>query len=124
MHNQNRSGIGRREFLGTAAAALFAGVLFQITGCTTDDKASNTPPPAGSVSGSIAENHADTPHQAFITKAQLDAGGAVTLNIQGAAPHNHQVSLTADQMVSIKAGTMVMVTSSTAESHSHVVMFN
>jgi hypothetical protein len=113
---------GRRQFLGAAAAALLAGVLIQITGCSSTDDGSDAPP-AGSKSAVITDNH-PTPHKAVITKAQLDAGGALTLDIQGAADHNHTVSLTADQVVSIKAGNHNMVATSTTNSHNHMAMFN
>ena len=33
-----QAGQGRRTFIGAAAAALFAGIAIQITGCSTDDK--------------------------------------------------------------------------------------
>ena len=114
----------RREFIGAAAAALFAGVLIQITGCTTDDKTESNHVPAGSVVGFISDNHADTPHKAVITKAQLDAGGGITLDIQGAAPHTHTLTLSADEMATIKAGNHVMGTTTTTEKHSHTVMLN
>jgi hypothetical protein len=119
-----KNGIGRREFLGAAAAALFAGVVIQITGCTDDNPASSQGG-NGDVAGSIAENHT-SPHKAVITKAMLDAGGAVELDIQGSSNHSHTVSLSADQVVQIKAKQMVMLDSSSggAPSHVHMVMFN
>lgn len=123
--------MGRREFIGAAAAALFAGVIIQVTGCTTDDNKTQTAPPKlnpGDLAGTISDNHADGPHAAIIAKAQLDAGGAVTLDIQGQANHTHSVSFTADEMSQIKSGLMVMKTSASggvgAYTHTHVVMFN
>ena len=113
---------GRRRFIGAAAAALFAGVVIQITGCSTDDK-EDSAPPAGSKTGVVTDNH-PSPHKAVITKAELDAGGAVTLSIKGSADHTHTGALTADQVVAIKAGTHVMITSSTFDSHQHMIMFN
>jgi hypothetical protein len=117
-------GLGRREFLGAAAAALFAGVVIQITGCTDGNPASSQGG-SGDITGTIDENH-PAPHKAVITKAVLDAGGAVDLDIQGSANHSHTVSLTADQVAQIKAKLMVMLNCSSggSPSHVHMVMFN
>lgn len=108
----------RRTFIGASAAALFAGISIQILGCSTEE---DSPAADGSVTGSIQENHG---HKAVVTKAQLDAGGAVTLSIQGTADHTHNVELTADEMATLKKGLHVMKTTSTTSSHSHMVMFN
>lgn len=108
----------RRTFLGASAAALFAGIAIQITGCSTEE---DSPAADGSLSGSIQDNHG---HKAVVTKVQLEAGGAVTLGIQGSADHTHNVELTVDEMATLKKGLHVMKTSSTTGSHSHTVMFN
>jgi hypothetical protein len=123
MATNRESGFGRREFIGAAAAALFAGVVIQITGCGEDSATSSGG--AGDIVGSISDNH-PTPHSAVVTKAQIDAGGDVTLDIQGAANHNHTVSLPAANMATLKAKGHVMVTSSDGgtETHSHIIMFN
>lgn len=120
------AGQGRRTFIGAAAAALFAGVAIQITGCSTDDK--DEPDTGGAASGTVFSNH-PAPHKAVITRAQLDAGGEITLDIQGSSDHPHSLMLNADQVAAIKAGEHAM-TSSTSNaspggaSHAHVVMFN
>jgi hypothetical protein len=109
----------RRTFLGASAAVLFAGIAIQITGCgTEEDSGANN----GSVSASISSvpNHG---HKAVVTKAQLDAGGAVTLDIKGSADHTHSVELTADEMATLKKGGHVMKISSVTV-HTHTVMFN
>jgi hypothetical protein len=121
MEKQEQGGFGRREFLGAAAAALFAGVVIQITGCSTDSGSSGPTLEAGDKQGSILDNHG---HKAIIKKAQLDAGGAVTLDIQGSADHTHNLELTADDMATLKAGQHVMKATSTTNSHSHIIMFN
>jgi hypothetical protein len=61
-----------------------------------------------------------------ITKANLDAGGAIDLDIQGAANHTHTLSLTAAEVADIKAKNMVMKFSSDGgtDPHNHMVMFN
>lgn len=111
----------RRKFIGTAAAALFAGVAIQIFGCSTDDGYGNGPGGAGGKTGVVGANHG---HSAVITGAQLEAGGAVTLNIAGSAGHNHTVPLTSEQVTAIRAGTMVSQLSSETGAHSHLVTFN
>jgi hypothetical protein len=121
--NRPLAGVGRREFIGAAAAALFAGVVIQITGCSDEDPASSQG--GGDVTGYIEGNH-PAPHRAVITKAVVDAGGALDLDIQGLADHSHTVSLTAVQMATIKAKQHVMLDSSSggSDSHVHMVMFN
>ena len=123
METEAKRGIGRREFIGAAAAALFAGVVIQITGCDSKDS-SPTAPATGDVVGSISNNH-PTPHSAVIKKASIDAGGAVDLDIQGAANHNHVVSLSAADMATLKAKGMVTKESASggADPHTHTVMF-
>jgi hypothetical protein len=123
------AGQGRRIFIGAAAAALFAGVAIQITGCSTDDKDdAENPSASGDKSGVVLGNH-PAPHKAVITKAQFDAGGGVTLDIQGSSDHTHSVVFTADQVATIKAGQHAMTSSTTftpsgGAGHAHEVMFN
>jgi hypothetical protein len=120
MENRIQSGTSRRVFLGAAAAALFAGVSITLLGCG-DDSGTGPTAEAGDIIGEISGNHG---HKAIIKKAQFDAGGAVTLDIQGSAGHNHTISLTADDMAELKkAGGMVTKDSSTTSDHHHQVMF-
>jgi len=113
----------RREFLGVAAKALFAGILIQVVGCGSDSATSS-----GSDGGAGDKQGVVGPpihgHEAVIRKAVLDAGGALDLHIQGSATHDHVVSLSADDMAAIKAGTKVATQSSETNSHSHTVTFN
>jgi hypothetical protein len=73
------------------------------------------------VQGSVGTNHG---HTASVTAAQITAAGAVSLNIQGTAPHPHTVELTADEVRRIGQRQQVMKTSSTDAGHSHAVTFN
>ncbi len=116
--------MARRKFLaltGAGATALLAGALIHIEGCSESTTGSAAQP--GDLTGTVDDNHA-APHRAIIKKAQLDAGGGITLDIQGSASHSHTVALTAVQIGDIKAGTAVAVQSSTTNSHSHLVHFN
>src|SRR4051812_30091964 len=108
--SEDKGGIGRRQFIGAAAAALFAGIVIQITGCD-DGNSTSDQGGSGDVSATIGSNH-PAPHRAVVTKAMLDAGNAVDLDIQGSADHSHTVSLNAAEMADIKAGKMVMKDSS------------
>ena len=113
----------RREFLGAAAAALFAGVVIQITGCDSEEGASGPTVEAGDEAAtSISGNHG---HNAIVKKAQLDLGGDLTITVnKGTADHQHTLALTAQEMIDIKAGKMVMKDSGTTKEHNHSVMFN
>ena len=59
-----------------------------------------------------------------MTGAQIVAGNAVRLDIQGMATHPHSVELTAAQVRSIGARQQVTMTSSTDNGHMHNVTFN
>ena len=75
----------------------------------------------GDAVGQIANNHG---HSAVLTKAQLDAGQAVVLDIQGTATHTHSLSLTAAQVTGVNNGSQEAQESSVAAGHSHMVTFN
>lgn len=84
---------------------------------------------AGDVGGSVSENH-PLPHIAVITAAQLSAGSARSLTIQGQAMHSHTVTLTGTQVMNIAAGCRTSQASSQDThsdgngAHSHTVTFN
>jgi len=90
---------------------------------------SPAPAPAAGVTGTVSENH-PLPHSAVITEAQLAAGAAVTLDIQGAASHAHALSLTAAEVTQIAGRARISKASSTnphslgAGFHSHTITFN
>jgi hypothetical protein len=69
----------------------------------------------------ISANHG---HRAVIPGVQLQAGNAVTLDIQSTANHPHTVELTAQQIQAIADGQRVSQDSSTDQPHSHTVTFN
>jgi hypothetical protein len=83
----------------------------------------------GDVTGSVSDNH-PLPHIALITAAELSAGGALTLNIQGQAFHAHTLTLTGAQLMQIAAGCRTAQVSSQdphsngTGAHSHTVSFN
>ena len=59
-----------------------------------------------------------------MTAAQQMAGGALLLDIRGAATHPHTVQLSAADIGNIAEGRSVSKRSSTTDGHSHTVTFN
>jgi hypothetical protein len=130
----------RREFTAASISALFVGMGVTLTGCGGGGGSSATGPsnasaptpaaPTGSKSGSISGNHG---HSAVVTAAQLQTGGAVSIDIQGAADHPHNVELSADQVRQIASGSRVSKVTPPAATvgeygssgmHEHTVTFN
>jgi hypothetical protein len=134
----------RREFNAASVSALFVGMTVWVSGCsgggsspaapTAAPTPTSAPAPSGTgdKSGTISANHG---HVATVTGAQLQASGAVALNIRGTADHDHAVQLSADQVRQVSAGTRVAQTStesaatpdgygSSTPGHSHSVTFN
>lgn len=108
--------MNRRQFTVEAALALLGGALVTMSGCDS----SPTAPDYVDAVGEIGSNHG---HSAVITAAQLTAGGAMEIDIQGAARHTHVVSLSAMELVMIRNGYRLQKESSGAR-HTHVVTFN
>ena len=133
--SMNDSKLDRREFTRLSLLSMFAGVTVTIApACGGGGGGSNspnnpnppatTPPANGDEIGAISSNHG---HAVRITAAQLQAGGSVTLSLGGSVgttEHSHAVSLTADEVVSVRNGGRVSKTSSTDDGHDHVVTFN
>ena len=134
----------RREFNAASVSALFVGMTVWVSGCsgggsspaapTAAPTPTSAPAPSGTgdKSGTISANHG---HVATVTGAQLQASGAVALDIRGTADHDHAVQLSADQVRQVSAGTRVAQTStesaatpdgygSSTPGHSHSVTFN
>ena len=129
--------VDRRQFTLASAMAILSGVAITITdaacGGSSYSPSSPTPTPTpvpsptptpsagGDKVGQVSNNHG---HIAKITGAELTAGGAISLNIQGDATHPHTVNLSAADMTAIAANQKVSKESSTDASHSHTVTFN
>ena len=82
---------------------------------------SPSPSPVSDKDGTISSNHG---HAARVTAAQQLAGGALLLDITGAASHPHTVQLSAGEVRDIAEGKRVSESSSTDSGHSHTVTFN
>ena len=109
----------RREISAAAALTLLGGAVITVSGCGGGGGNGS-----GSVTGRTAEISANHSHTSTITKAEQDAGNALTLNIQGSSSHPHMIQLTAAEVVSIRKGTRVAKTSSVDFGHDHIVTFN
>ena len=117
--------LSRREVL-----VLLGGASVVITaacgggGGSSPASPSSPPPTAGAgdkEATSISANHG---HVAIIRSAELQAGGALSLNITGSANHPHTLALSGDEVVSIRNGGRVSKTSSNDDGHTHTVTFN
>jgi hypothetical protein len=118
--------LDRREFTLAAALAVLSGVAITVSGCSSGSDSPTAPSPSPSAGGSekvgaIGTNHG---HSASITSAQLTAGAALTLGIQGTSAHPHTVTLAASDVSAIAGGQRVAKDSSTDSGHSHTVTFN
>jgi hypothetical protein len=133
--------IDRRSFTVAMAYAMLGGAAITLTACgdsgpTGSTGGTPTPAPTPTTAATatdkaataISANHG---HSALITGAQLEAGGGLTLDIMGNAPHNHQVTLTGDEVVNIRNNQTVTKASTVSDGgstyggeHSHGVTFN
>jgi hypothetical protein len=118
--------LGRREFTLHSALALLAGVVITVDGCAGNSSSpSPTTAPAPSapvadVNGSVSANHG---HVAVVMSAQITAGNAVSLNIQGTATHPHTVDLSQADLVSLRSRQTVSKESTNNNNHTHTVTF-
>ena len=112
----------RREFTVESVLAILAAATITITGCGGGDNPGTNPSPQpGDREGVVSANHG---HRAIVTAAQLNGNNTVTIDMRAQATHNHTLTLTTAQLVSIAANTRVVMTSSTDDGHNHTVTFN
>jgi hypothetical protein len=113
--------LDRREFTLAALLAMLSGVSITISGCGGSSSPSDpTGQPSSDKTGQISANHG---HTAVITSAQLTAGGALVVTLQGGG-HSHSVDLSAAEVVQIRDGQRVAKESSSTDGHRHTVTFN
>jgi hypothetical protein len=119
------STMSRRDFTVASALAMLSGVVITLTGCGSSSTPTSPNGPGGGSSGDvlgvISANHG---HVATITRAQLTAGNALELDIQGTATHTHTVSLSQTELGQIASALRVSKESTTTSAHSHTVAFN
>ena len=111
----------RRQFTLDAALALLAGCVITVSeACSGKTPTTPTAPPSD-VSGTISANHG---HAYTITGAQITAGAAiVSVSIMGTATHPHTISVSQNELVTLKNRQAITVTSSTDNGHQHAVTF-
>lgn len=120
MEKSQSIGMGRRKFIGAAAAALFAGVVISVTGCSEDEPAG---PAAGDMVGTVDAFNGHS-HSVKITKAEIDAAGDITLTLTATGGHTHDLKLTAAQVATLKSGGELHgLKSEIGSGHQHSVHF-
>jgi hypothetical protein len=117
-----RPSLDRRQFTVNAALAILAGCVITITdsACGSSPAAPAAVVPPADVTGNVSANHG---HIAVITGAQITAGGAIPLNIQGGATHPHTLTISQADLTSLKNKQPVTIASTTDNGHSHSVTF-
>jgi hypothetical protein len=110
--------INRKQFLGVAAGS---GAGLVLAACGGGGYGGSTP--ASSCGSTIATNHG---HTLPIAVADVNSTVDKSYDITGAATHSHSVTLTAQQLAQLKAGTAVSVTSTAGgtDGHTHAVAVN
>lgn len=114
--------LDRREFTLQTAMAILAGCTITVAeACGSNSPNQPTPTPTPSdVNGTISANHG---HTAVVTGAQITAGSAVSLNIQGTATHPHTVEISQSDLQSLKNRQAVARDSTNNSGHMHTVTF-
>lgn len=114
----------RRTFLARAGiVATWASIPITISDCGKDS-GTNPGNNSGDKTGRVETVQGHTHSGAVVTKAELQAGNAVALTLTGSG-HTHQVSLTAQEVMDIGAGTAVtQISDPDATGHQHHVSFN
>ena len=123
--SESRSLRTRREFTLEAALAILGGCAITISDACGKSSTSPGPTPPADVTGVISANHS---HSAVITGAQITAGTALTLNIQGTAAHPHTLAISQADLTALKNRQTVTKESTTDFSntfgnHAHTVTF-
>ena len=123
-----RMNSSRRELL--RSAALFGGTLLfsrVLAGCAaSSDPAAQGDEPSDESSDAlvtcrppvISANHG---HSLVVSPADVAAGVAKTYSIQGAAGHDHLVTITAAQFARLGAGQTITIPSTNGAGHTHSV---
>ena len=78
-------------------------------------------PPTNACATTNATISANHGHTAMIPAADVAAGIMKTYDIKGGSAHPHTITVTAAMFAMLKAGTMVVVTSSNDAGHTHNV---
>jgi hypothetical protein len=122
--SKGSTALTRREFTLEAALALLAGCVITISdvacGGSKNTNPTNPSPTPTDINGTVSANHG---HMVTITAAQITATNAVMLTLVGNASHNHTLSLSQADLVTLKNRQSVSRDSSSDNSHIHTVTF-
>jgi len=111
--------INRKQFLGVAAGS---GAGLVLAACGGGGYGGSTPASScGSTIGPPIHGHTMT-----VAVADVNSTVDKSYDITGTANHSHSVTLTAQQLAQLKAGTAVSVTSTAGgtDGHTHAVAVN
>lgn len=111
-----------RKWIGGGAAIALASIALAGGACGgggDDEPVADAP--AGTCTAMIASNHVHTPHVVMVTSGDIMAAADKTYDIKGTAPHTHTITITAMQFATLQSGGPITVTSTTEETHSHMV---
>src|SRR5206468_6739213 len=95
----HHTSVTRREFTLDAALAILAGCVITVSDACGSSTSPTPAAPPTDVTGTITANHN---HSAMITGAQITAGNAFALNIQGTAAHPHTVSIAQADLTTLR----------------------
>jgi hypothetical protein len=113
----------RRQFTLDAALALLAGCVITVSEACGSSSTSPTTSSSSAtdINGNVSANHG---HAVVITGGQITAGAAlVSISIMGQATHNHTISVSQNELLSLKNRQPITVNSTTDSGHQHAVTF-
>jgi len=121
----------RKTFIQRSLGALLVALpAFSLVGCSGSDDSSGDPNPnpnPGGSQGNCVENgtnsaiSANHGHTLVVSKEDVTQGVEKTYSIEGSADHNHNVTLTAANFVSLKGNNSISVGSTSGGGHTHNV---
>jgi len=115
----------RRTFLARAGiVATWASIPITVSDCGKDTTTGPGGGGPGDKTGSVEVVESHTHSGAVVTGAEIQAGQSVGLTLSGSG-HTHALSLTAQEVMDIGAGTRVVQLSDPGgDGHQHHVTFN
>lgn len=122
----------RKAFIQKSIGVLMVGIpAITVVGCSSSDSDSGEPNPnpnpgpgsqascvENGTRSTISANHG---HTLSVPKEDVTQGVQKTYSIQGSAPHEHNVTLTAADFTSLKMNNGITVSSTTGDGHVHNV---
>ncbi len=120
--------MNRKTFIQKSFGAMLIAIpAYSLLGCSSSDDGGGNEIPdpdtnanclANGTAVSIGSNHG---HSLTVSKADVQSGAAKLYSIQGTSGHDHSVSLTTANFISLKNNSTISVTSTNAGGHTHSV---